>query len=66
MSLLLAEGHTDARRYTVSKVWAEAEIVKRRRGQDLAAHMAVLHQAVGAVLAGPKAFNEVLKRLQDG
>ena len=66
VSLLLAEGHTHARRYPLAKVWAEADIVKRRKNDDLATHMVVLQAAVGSVLSGPKHFNEVLKRLQDG
>jgi hypothetical protein len=50
----------------VSKVWAEAEIVRRRKNEWLVTEMTLLNAAVGAVLSGPKHFQTVVKRLTDG
>lgn len=66
MSLLLAEGHTAARRYPIAMVWNEAKMVRRRKNHRLAHEMVVLNATVGAVIAGPKHFKEVLKDLEDG
>ena len=66
MSLLLAEGHTAARRYPVGVVWSEAKMVRRRINQRISLEAIVLQAAVGSVIAGPKHFQEVLKGLEDG
>ena len=50
----------------MTKVWAEAEIIRRRKNEWLVTEMTLLNAAVGAVLAGPKHFNALTKRLTDG
>lgn len=62
MSLLLSEGHADARHYPVAVVWSEARIVRERnsnrRSRDLA-----LEQLLLSTLFSKKAGKELEKLL---
>jgi hypothetical protein len=62
VSLLLAEGHSEARRYTVAMVWNEALIVRQRhhlrRSRD-----AAVTQLVLSTLFSKKAGKELQKLL---
>lgn len=66
MSLLLAEGHTFARRYPVAMVWSETRFARRRINARISLEAIVMNAAVGAILAGPKHFQKVLKELEQG
>lgn len=67
--MLLAEGHTAARRYPIGMVWVEADIVRRRINHMLASESVVFFQMLGAVLngkTGGKVFQKTIKELTDG
>lgn len=65
MSLLLSEGHRDARRYPVAVVWSEVEIVRQRNSMRRHRDTAVTQMILGSLFsksAGktlPKLLNEV-------
>lgn len=62
MSLLLSEGHADARHYPVAVVWSEAHIVRERNG-NRRSRDAAIHQLVLSSLFGKKAAKELEKLL---
>lgn len=66
MSLLLAEGHADARRYPLAMVWSEARIVRRRVNDRISTEAVLMQTAIVAALAGGKHLTEALKDLRDG
>lgn len=68
VSLLLANGHTDARNYTIGRVWIEAEIVAQRINRDHATAALLTQLAVSTILSedAGKTFNERIKELTDG
>ncbi len=68
VSLLMAEGHGQARFYPVGMVWEEASFVVERRNNDLASQ-AIALQAAGASIMdkkGAKHFKELIKGLTSG
>ena len=65
VSLLLERGHVHARQYPIAVVWSEARIVRQRDAQQLITEATAMHSAIGAVLAGPKEFEKMLKRISD-
>lgn len=62
MSLLLSEGHADARHYPVAVVWSEARIVRERNNNRRLRDTAVT-QLVLSSLFGKKAAKELEKLL---
>lgn len=62
MSLLLSEGHADARHYPVAVVWSEVNIV-RERSSNRRSRDAAIHQLVLSSLFGKKAGKELEKLL---
>lgn len=68
MSLLLENGHAEARFYPLGMVWDEARIVVARKNAELASGAALL-QMVGASLVSKKggsSLKKVLKELTSG
>lgn len=68
VSLLLAHGHPEARRYPVSMVWQETELVRKRVNRDLANQGIITQLAIASVLSekGGKAFQKQIKFLTEG
>lgn len=62
VSLLLSEGHAEARRYPVAVVWSEARIV-RQRHSNRRTRDAVITQLVLGSLFDKKAGKELTKML---
>lgn len=65
ISLLLAEGHQDARHYPIGMVWDEAKLVVERRNRAHATDAMLIQLAVGSVLSkkGAQEFSKQIKRL---
>ena len=65
VSLLLANGHSDALNYTVGKVWDEAEIVVERLNRQAVTEAVLIQSAVASLLSkeGGKEFSKLVKRL---
>ena len=70
VSLLLSEGHVNANRYALAKVWYEAQIVRERVNARIATEVSLMHSAMVAIMspkgAGVKNLKKQLKRLEDG
>lgn len=68
VSLLLSEGHLDARNYSIAMLWSEARIVRQRHTQRAISEALTLQTAILSVLAkqGGKLFQEHLENLNDG
>ncbi len=68
VSLLLAEGHAQARFYPVGMVWEEATYIVERKNNDLASQ-AIAIQAAGASIMdkkGAEHFKKLIKGLTSG
>ena len=67
MSLLLSEGHLDARRYPVAHAWSEARIVRQRNAFRRREETALLQMAVASVLSekAGKQLANLLKRMDE-
>lgn len=65
ISLLMAEGHPDARHYPIGMVWDEASLVVSRINRAHATDALLIQLAVGAVLSkkGAQEFSKQIKRL---
>ena len=70
MSLLLSEGHQNAAKYPIGKVWYEVEIVKERVNALISTEVTLLHAAMVAVVSpkgkGVTHFKKLLKELRNG
>jgi hypothetical protein len=66
VSLLLAEGHTEARHYPIGMVWAEQGFVRRRIHDRMATEAAVMQATIASVLVGGEHLKEVLEKLRHG
>lgn len=65
MSLLLAEGHTDARNYPIYRIGYEAHIVNERLNRLTTTNAILTQSAIGSCLSkeGNKSFNDLVKNL---
>lgn len=65
VSLLLAHGHPDARRYPVGLVWDEASMVISRINGMMATEAVLLQTAVSSILSKESGehFNKLVKQL---
>lgn len=68
MSLLLSEGHADARRYPLWMLWDETRIVRERNNAVMVTNAVLLQMAAGSLFSkdAGKAFEKLVKRLADG
>lgn len=70
VSLLLSEGHRNANRYALAKVWYEAQIVRERVNSRIATEVTLMHAAMVAIMspkkAGQQNLTKQLKELRDG
>lgn len=64
MSLLLAHGHSQARRYPVGMVYVEAEYVVERIDREEASRAVLLQMAVSSILS-KKAGEVFRKKIKD-
>ena len=67
MSLLLSEGHADARCYPVAVVWSEARIVRQRHANRIRQDAALMQMAIASVMdrkAG-KRLSKLLNRMDE-
>jgi 23S rRNA maturation mini-RNase III len=64
VSLLLSEGHRDARRYPVAVVWSEANIVRQRNSARRYRDSAITQQVLGTLFS-KKAGKELQKLLRE-
>lgn len=66
----MSQGHTQAHRYPLSKLWIEVEIVRERINAQTATEASLIHSAIVAVLSldgkGVKNFDNQLRKLTDG
>jgi hypothetical protein len=65
VSLLLANGHGDARFYPIYRLWEEANIIIERLNAQLGSEATLIQLAIGAAIdkkAG-KQFQKTIKRL---
>jgi hypothetical protein len=62
---LLAQGHPDARSYTIGQVWDEAEIVVERLNRAAVTDAVLIQGAVASLLSkeGGKEFSKLTKML---
>ena len=65
VSLLVAHGHPEARRYPVPMLWTETRIVRSRLNRDLANSAVLTQMAILSVLSkkAGKAFDKRVKKL---
>jgi hypothetical protein len=70
VSLLFSEGHHNANRYPIARVWYETQIVNERVNNRIATETTLMHAAMVAVVApkgaGNKQLQKLLKGLRDG
>ncbi|WP_281686693.1 hypothetical protein [Pseudomonas citronellolis] len=67
MSLLMAEGHPQARRYPLAFLWSEARICRQRHNQAVMQEAAVMQAVIGASIGGKKGarhLSNLLKRIE--
>lgn len=67
MSLLLSEGHADARCYPVAVVWSEARIVRQRHAARIKQEAALTQMVIASVMdkkAG-KRLAKLLNRMDE-
>lgn len=48
MSLLLSEGHADARHYPICMTWSEARIIRQRKHMQRVRDAAVMQMVIGS------------------
>lgn len=65
-SLLRAEGHPAAPRYTLSFMWNEALFARRRINARIVTETVMIHASIVNVLAGGSGFKDLVKELTDG
>jgi hypothetical protein len=67
VSLLLAEGHRDARLYPVAVAWSEARIVRERHARRAQSDAVVMQTVIASMFSkeGGKAFEQLLRRMED-
>lgn len=63
VSLLLAEGHPDARHYTLATLWSESRIVRQRYAIRTQQEAILIHAAITSVLTGDKEFGKLIARV---
>lgn len=63
MSLLLAEGHANARLYPIACLWSESRIAREREAARVTREAVVLHTVIAASLGGAEATKELNKLL---
>ena len=68
MSLLLSEGHTEARKYPLAMLWHEANIVRARLHSIMRTEAILIQGAIASMLSkkGADGFEKTLKVLTDG
>lgn len=68
VSLLMANGHPDARHYPIGLVWTEAEMVTNRINNDMATTALLNQMAVSSLFSkeGGEQFTKIIKELTDG
>lgn len=68
VSLLLSEGHLDARDYPVHRVWEESSLVVGRINHRLATEALLIQMAVSSLFAesSGKEFKELMTSMTDG
>lgn len=67
MSLLLAEGHPNARFYPIAVLWSEARIARQRINAKMVMEATLLQTAVSTVLGGKKAtknFKDLIAKVE--
>lgn len=64
MSLLLAEGHRDARSYPLAHVWSEVRIVRQRNAQRRKLDMVLMQQVLSSMFTEKAA--KVMKATLEG
>lgn len=68
MSLLLAEGHWQARQYPVGHIWSEVEIVRDRLNGATVTNATMTNAAVAATNSkkGFEYFKNLIRKMTDG
>jgi hypothetical protein len=66
VSLLLSEGHLEARFYPVGMVWGEVGFVRRRIHDRISTDAVVMQATIASVLVGGDHLKEVLEKLRHG
>lgn len=64
-SLLLSEGHPNARRYPVAMVWREAEICRARLNNRHVTESLLMQACIGGILGGKKGSDVYAKMIKD-
>jgi hypothetical protein len=64
VSLLLSEGHVQARKYPLWQVAVEADIVRERLADIAARDTVLMHTAIAQVIGGGDTLNDTLERLR--
>lgn len=67
VSLLLAHGHPEARRYPVPMLWTETRLVRQRVNRELANSTILTQMAINSVLSekAGKALTKRIKKLTE-
>lgn len=67
MSLLLANGHTEANGYPIAMIWDEARLVGDRLNGQMATEAVLTQMAVSSVLSkkAGKEFDKMIKRMSE-
>lgn len=65
--MLLAEGHTCARRYPLSFMWSEVRIARQRINNKAVQDALVMQAVIGTILdkKGPKNLQKLLKEIEN-
>lgn len=69
VNFLISQGHHNANRYPVGRVWSEVEITRRRVNNEMASQASVDHTVHGAIHGGKKGHSvltKMIKRLTNG
>lgn len=70
VSLLLANGHVNASRYPIARVWYEAQLVTERVNNQTLTEVTLLHAAMVAIMSpkgdGVRNLNKLMGKLRNG
>jgi HEAT repeat protein len=61
VSALLAQGHPEARHYSIGTIWREIDLVRRRENSALANSTVAFQLVVNTVLGGKEGGKELQK-----
>jgi hypothetical protein len=65
VSLLLAEGHPEARSYTLATLWSESRIVRQRHAIDAKRDAVILQTTIASIFSGGNELQKLLRKVEN-